>query len=417
MVLAAKNAKSAKKAWPMVRLGDVCEFRRGLTYKKSDEVEYSSNIVLRSNNVSLESGALDFSELKYIRESIEIPSEKRVVKDSILMCMANGSKSHLGKVALIEEDFGYAFGGFMGLLVPQGIEPGYLHFALKSGHFKRLIEQLQDGANINNLKFADIEDYSFPLPPLSVQREIVARLEKELGEADALAAKFKEIAENADAEFKAELDETFKELEGDVSPRCERVKLGEVLKTPPRNGYSPKPVPYETKTKRLTLTATTSGYFKPQEYRYIAEEIPKDSYLWLIPGDLLVQRSNSLDYIGTSCIFTGEPGEYIYPDLMMKLVPLDCLNVRFADYALKTTSAHLYFQQHASGAAGSMPKINKETVMNLELFLPPLKSQHTIVARLDKAKEKCEKLKAAAERGLRAAEDLRKAILAEAFEQ
>ena len=222
----------ATQSWPMVRLGDVCKFQRGLTYKKSDEVAQSDNIVLRSNNIDLDQGVLDLRELKCIREDLSVPEDKKVMPGSILMCMANGSKSHLGKVALVQDDLGYAFGGFMGLLVPEGIDSSYLYLALRSAPFKECIRKLQDGANINNLKFSDFCDFPIPLPPLSVQREIVARLEKELGEADALAAQFKEIAENADAEFKAELDETFKNVEG------EKVRLGDVCEFM-RRGKSP----------------------------------------------------------------------------------------------------------------------------------------------------------------------------------
>lgn len=40
-----------KEPWPKVRLGDVCEFYRGLTYSKKDEVPSSHNVVLRSNNI------------------------------------------------------------------------------------------------------------------------------------------------------------------------------------------------------------------------------------------------------------------------------------------------------------------------------------------------------------------------------
>jgi restriction endonuclease S subunit len=54
---------------------------------------------------------------------------------------------------------------------------------------------------------------------------------------------------------------------------------------------------------------------------------------------------------------------------------------------------------------------------NILIPLPSLTSQDVIVAKLDAEKARCEKLKAAALRGLAAAEDLRKAILAEAFEQ
>ena len=64
-----------------------------------------------------------------------------------------------------------------------------------------------------------------------------------------------------------------------------------------------------------------------------------------------------------------------------------------------------------------MPKVNRSEVLAFTFSLPPLEAQRAIVGKLDSAKDKCEKLKAAAERGLRAAEDLRKAILAEAFEQ
>jgi len=91
-----------KKGWEIKKLGEVCEFQRGLTYSKKDEVEFSENIVLRSNNVDLETNRLDFSDLKYINKNVEIPENKKVIKGSLLICTANGSKIHLGKVALID---------------------------------------------------------------------------------------------------------------------------------------------------------------------------------------------------------------------------------------------------------------------------------------------------------------------------
>jgi type I restriction enzyme S subunit len=55
-----------RKGWEIKKLADVVDFQRGLTYSKKDEVDFSDNIVLRSNNVSLITNKLDFSELKYI---------------------------------------------------------------------------------------------------------------------------------------------------------------------------------------------------------------------------------------------------------------------------------------------------------------------------------------------------------------
>lgn len=69
-------------------------------------------------------------------------------------------------------------------------------------------------------------------------------------------------------------------------------------------------------------------------------------------------------------------------------------------------------------APGTAQKnFNIERLSSIEFLQPPLPAQRAIVAKLDAAKERCEKLKAAALRGLAAAENLRKAILAEAFEQ
>ena len=70
--------------WQIKPLGDVCEFQRGLTYGKSDEVEVSGNIVLRANNVALATHTLDLTELRYISGAVAVPVAKKVRKGSLL---------------------------------------------------------------------------------------------------------------------------------------------------------------------------------------------------------------------------------------------------------------------------------------------------------------------------------------------
>ena len=94
-----------KAGWEIKPLGDICEFQRGLTYSKSDEVDSSNNIVLRANNIDLTTNLLNFEELKYISDSVCVDKRKKVKKDSLLICTASGSKSHLGKVAYIDDDY------------------------------------------------------------------------------------------------------------------------------------------------------------------------------------------------------------------------------------------------------------------------------------------------------------------------
>ena len=419
-----KDTKSAKP-WPMVRLGDVCVFRRGLTYAKTDEVAYSSKVVLRSNNVDLETGVLNLNDLKYLREDFEIPSEKIIKPNTLLMCMANGSKSHLGKVALIEQDFEYAFGGFMGLLLPKDITPKYLYYFLKAPMFKAYVKSLQDGANINNLKFSDFSELQIPLPPLSVQKEIVERLEKELGEADKVAAEFKRMVELADTEFKAELDEVFNSLSANSAPPREikndgcvgfvtrgaaedaekwaMARLGDVCEEI-RERISVDEV-------ALKNYITTDNMLKGCGGVRVAESVPVEGSLVKYQiGDVLI--SNIRPYLKKAWL-ADRSGGCSSDVIVFRSVRTDLSE----EYLFKALSQEGFFEYSMLNVSGTkMPRGKREWIKDFEFPLPPLSVQKEIVAKLDAAKERCEKLKAEAERGLRAAENLRKAILSEAFE-
>ncbi len=168
-----------KSGWQTKPLGEVCAFRRGLTYSKGDEVAVSDNVVLRATNIDLSTNLLNLDELKYIKNTVVVPESKKVHKDSLIICTASGSKTHLGKVAYIDEDYGYAFGGFMGMLTPLvGVLPRYLFYLMISDEYKRFIGNLSDGANINNLKFDDLKEFQVPHPRPTEQQRIVALLDE-----------------------------------------------------------------------------------------------------------------------------------------------------------------------------------------------------------------------------------------------
>ena len=164
----------------IISIGSLASFSRGLTYSGSDEVDYSSNVVLRSNNIDLATNTLNFDELKYISDAINIPEDKKLQRNSIFMCMSNGSKQHLGKVAFIDRDYPYAFGGFMGLIKPKEdiIIPKLLYYYFCSSKFKGFLSSIGNGANINNIKFVDIAKDYISVPEKTTQQSIIAELDK-----------------------------------------------------------------------------------------------------------------------------------------------------------------------------------------------------------------------------------------------
>lgn len=168
-----------KHNWEYKRLGDICTFERGITYSKEDESEQVSDIiVLRSNNIDLETNSLNFSDLKYLNKDFRTNNDKKLRANSILICLSNGSLTHLGKTAYVERNYDMMFGGFMGLIVPKQQNPRYISYIFRSPLYFKFIDSLNRGANIRNLQISKLSNLNIPVPPMEVQERIVAELDK-----------------------------------------------------------------------------------------------------------------------------------------------------------------------------------------------------------------------------------------------
>ena len=98
---------------------DICSYVRGVTYNKSKEAQ-NEDIdvwkVLRANNITLETNTLNFNDVKLIKKEVPVKAEQILRKGDILICAGSGSREHVGKVAYINEDIEYTFGGFMAVV-------------------------------------------------------------------------------------------------------------------------------------------------------------------------------------------------------------------------------------------------------------------------------------------------------------
>ena len=216
----AESAEVAeKKVWPMVRLGEVCEIVLGGTPSTKNPEYWGGSIpwltpgdmgkikglYVSSTSRTITSKGLDAGSSLFPKASVIVSTRAPigyVLINALPMCTNQGCKT----------------------LVPNSnIVPEYLAYNLIGRNEE--LNTLGTGTTFKELATGVLKNLSIPLPPLTVQREIVARLEKELGEADKLAAKFKRVAELADDAFKAELDETFKAVEKECDGRVEHVDI------------------------------------------------------------------------------------------------------------------------------------------------------------------------------------------------
>ena len=206
-----------------------------------------------------------------------------------------------------------------------------------------------------------------------------------------------------------------KEKPFEIPKGWEWCRLDHLIYESPRNGYSPKTVDFPTSTMTLKLGATTSGTFDSAQVKYIDEDISQDSFLWIKPRDILIQRGNSIDFVGVSAIYQGEGNRFIYPDLMMKLRPVSAISEVFLHHALMSPISREYFRSNATGAQKSMPKINQAVVSGALVPLCCVEEQQAIVTKVEKLLGLCGQLEAMITQNQTHAEQLMQAVLAEAF--
>nr|WP_246046169.1 restriction endonuclease subunit S [Actinobacillus porcinus] len=157
------------ESWCWVRLGDISETNIGLTYSPSD-VSKNGTIVLRSGNI--QNGKLNIQN-DIVRVNIDIPENKKCYKNDLLICARNGSKSLVGKTAIIDKD-GYSFGAFMAVLRSPFYQ--YIYHFLSSPLFRNDFDGVGT-TTINQITQNNLNNRLIPLPPIKEQKRIVEKVE------------------------------------------------------------------------------------------------------------------------------------------------------------------------------------------------------------------------------------------------
>ncbi len=267
------------------------------------------------------------------------------------------------------------------------IDNRYLMYFLNRAEVVTEMGHAMAGAQLPRVSFDALGDLDFPLPPLEEQRRISNQLDSITRQIQIARERLESVSPITrllrDSLFEfacsGRLTDSWRRKD---APKWSQHLLGELLLEKPRNGTSPRSVDRPTSTRSLTLTATTSGRFLPQHFKYLDIDVPHDSHLWLHKGDILVQRSNTLEYVGVAAVYDGDNRAFVYPDLMMKLRPKPGIDSVFLWCALSTRSARTFLRDRATGTAGSMPKINQGTMMTVPVELPPPEEQSEIARRL-----------------------------------
>lgn len=375
-----------QEGWKWVKIGGISDLYNGRAFKPIDWTENGLPIVRIQN--------LNDQEAEYNYYSGNVEEQYALHGGELLFAWSGtpgtsfGAHIWWGKEAVLNQHI------FKMKFDENMLNKRYFMYAINQ-QLNRLISVAHGGAGLQHVTKGVFENTPIPLPDLSTQERIVSFIDEEFRRLDEAKDQLQSVLNSSEERkqsilhkaFTGELTKKWRDA-NNVRYEWSKGKLITVLKEKPRNGKSPKPVNYQTSVKSMTLSAVTSGVFNSDYYKYVDIDIEPDSYLWLKKGDILLERSNSLEKVGTSALFTGEDHDFIYPDLMMKLQANERILPEFLAYQLKLNSVMQYFRENATGTAGNMPKINQPTVSNAPILLPTIEEQKEIVRIIDQYMQK-----------------------------
>ena len=402
-------------AWPVVPLKAVLtDIQPGFA---SGEHNAEGNGIphFRPMNVSTR-GHIDRKVMKYVAADAGRPSI-RLRRGDVVFNNTN-SPELVGKTALFEDDDAPAFSNHMTRLrINISLaEPGYVALILNhawsegwfAAHCNNHVSQASIGRDV-------LSAFEIQLPPLATQRRLLQDY-RSLDGHQASASGHLEASLRAIERFRqALLAAAFREADQNSHNESSAVPLERLLREPLKNGYSARPVNSETPFRILTLTATTSGHFDGRFFKYTDESFPEDSPFWLLPGDVLIQRGNTAEYVGVPAIYDGPPGKYLYPDLMIRARPRSDVNPRYLWYMLLAPQSRNLLRERATGSAGNMPKINQKVLNVVPVPLPTEDVRNDIVSRLDSALALAGAVTRRVQLGMKRVDHTSQAVLANVF--
>ena len=167
------------KGWEWCNLSMIGTTNIGLTYSPADLV--SDGIpVLRSNNI--------INDQIYMHDLVKVSTNIRknqfVKKNDILICARNGSKSLVGKCALIPSfDMPVSFGAFMAVYRTDFYF--YVLYFLRSRVFRNIFDD-GNSTSINQLTQDMLKRALIPFPPVKEQERIVNMIQGTLSKINSI---------------------------------------------------------------------------------------------------------------------------------------------------------------------------------------------------------------------------------------
>lgn len=277
---------------------------------------------------------------------------------------------------------------------------GFLAWALRSKPINVQFSLSAQGITRFGLGSSALADGFVPCPPVGVQIAIASYLDAETARIDGLIAAKRELRNTLDgfarSTFLAEVTALAMLLPGKPDGRLPWIPYIPLTWTRCKvkhlvlhfdQGVSPQcesRPPDEGEWGVLKAGCINSGTFNPMESKALPPEIPSLPEVTVCEGDLIISRANTQDLVGRSAVAIQN-----YPRLMLsdKLYRLKVDTGRcvpeFVRRTMWVSAVRSRIEERATGASPSMLNIDRRTILELDLVLPPVKDQLALLEKVD----------------------------------
>ncbi len=351
--------------WSFEELGKNIDFISGLTLSIPDSMDENGTPIISMNSI-LEDGTL----VKKGIRNIKLPSKKitYLEKGDLLFNWRNGSKHLVGKTAYFDWEGDYVFASFL-----LGIRPhkdkynskflwSVLNYCRSQGLYMQFMRR-----NVNGLfNREELKIFKVPLPPLSIQEEIVAEI-----------AGYQKIIDGAQLvveNYKPKID---------IDPEWEMVELGEIS-----NNFqygSSKKSNDSGNIVCLRMGNIQNGEIDWSDLKFAPDDEEFEKYS-LSPGDVLFNRTNSPIHVGKTGIYRGDR-EAVFAGYLIRInYQKDKIIGEYLNYCLNTKEAKEFCQRVKTDGI-NQSNINAKILATFQIPLPTLEIQEQIVIQIEKEQE------------------------------
>lgn len=372
-----------------IRLGDACDILNGFAFKSENYVDSGIRVIRIAN---VQKGYIeDNTPVFYPLETNEL--DKYMLEEGDLLMALTGN---VGRVAILKKEFmPAALNQRVACLrlKTDRVAKDYLFHVLNSAFFEQQCIQSSKGVAQKNMSTEWLKDYEIPMYPKEQQELIADILDKTRNIIISRNYELKKLDDLIKARFVKMFGDAYLNEFG-----WKKIKIKNAVTVEPQNGMYKPQSDYVTDGSGIPILRIDGFYdgvvtdFSSLK-RLRCSENERQKYL-LYEDDVVINRVNSIEYLGKCAHINGLLEDTVYESNMMRM-HFD--STRFHPvYVCRLLCSRFVYDQivnHAKQAV-NQASINQKDVLDFDIYEPPLKLQiqfADFVRAVDKSKVEIQK--------------------------